>query len=44
MSHVQAKITKHGKMKTDKDEIENILLKHVFTSQKKKGPMICLCV
>jgi hypothetical protein len=25
------KITKHGKKKSDKDEIGNIVLKHVFT-------------
>jgi hypothetical protein len=29
--HLEAKITKHGKKKKDKDKIENILLKHVFT-------------
>ena len=28
----KAKISKHGKKKNFKDEIENILLKHVFTS------------
>jgi hypothetical protein len=29
--HLEAKITKHGKKKKDKDKIEIILLKHVFT-------------
>ena len=28
----KAKIAKHGKKKNDKDEIGNIMLKHVFTS------------
>jgi hypothetical protein len=28
----KAKISNHGKKKNVKDEIENILLKHVFTS------------